>query len=263
MRSWRKVPLFLVAITLLLSSIIFAVNQKSQNSKNTSTPEISNYAHYAQTSEYQTTQNIKASEDDSDQVTENQNHSNFPQQEFDIASDMTSGPPLGTEVITRNNSNYVGQDLQGSVTIVADGEALNLTAEVQIPDNNYFTAVEEGMLPPRRIDAIALVDENAPTIIMYNGAMAVFTQAEGTGWELGSSDTIRISYNCYPTESGTSQPFLIGYIKDGICYGGDVYKESSGTWEFECDSDGGVYNFYFLSAASEYLSFQSITIEVV
>ena len=175
---------------------------------------------------------------------------------------MTSGPPLGTEVITRNNSNYVGQDLQGSVTIVADGEALNLTAEVQIPDNNYFTAVEEGMFPPRRIDAIALVDENAPSIIMYNGAMAVFTQAEGTGWELGSSDTIRISYNCYPTESGTSQPFLIGYIKDGICYGGDVYKESSGTWEFECDSDGGVYNFYFLSAASEYLSFQSITIEV-
>lgn len=271
MRSWKKAPLFLVVILLLFSTAIYAVNRHSPDSQISSSPEIpkdrqsksapeTNYD--VQTSDHQVTQN-EACEDSSEQLTRIQNKPDISQQNSDVVRDTSSGPPLGAEVITSNNSDYVGQDLEGSFIIVAEGETLDIPTNPEIPDNDYFTAVEEDMLPPHRVDAITVADENAPPIIMYNGAMAVFTQADGKGWELGNGDNIRISYNCYPTESGSLQPFLIGYIKDGICYEGVVYKQSSGTWEFEFDGDDDVYNFYFLSAAAEYLSFESITIEVV
>ena len=58
-----------------------------------------------------------------------------------------------------------------------------------------------------------------------------------------------------------SQDLIIGYVKDGIMYEGEVFDELSGKYSFSPD-EKGEYFFYLLSGSSDYLSLKSGNLEV-
>lgn len=61
--------------------------------------------------------------------------------------------------------------------------------------------------------------------------------------------------------STVSQDLIIGYVKDGIMYEGEVFDELSGKYSFSPD-EKGEYFFYLLSGSSDYLSLKSGNLEV-
>lgn len=63
------------------------------------------------------------------------------------------------------------------------------------------------------------------------------------------------------TIKSLSQDLIIGYVKDGIMYEGEVFDELSGKYSFSPD-EKGEYFFYLLSGSSDYLSLKSGNLEV-
>lgn len=59
----------------------------------------------------------------------------------------------------------------------------------------------------------------------------------------------------------TFKDLIIGYVKDGIMYEGEVFDELSGKYSFSPD-EKGEYFFYLLSGSSDYLSLKSGNLEV-
>lgn len=76
-----------------------------------------------------------------------------------------------------------------------------------------------------------------------------------------SSDNIVISFDKYKSDITVSQDLIIGYVKDGIMYEGEVFDELSGKYSFSPD-EKGEYFFYLLSGSSDYLSLKSGNLEV-
>ena len=83
----------------------------------------------------------------------------------------------------------------------------------------------------------------------------------GKGWELTDKDNIVISFDKYKSDITVSQDLIIGYVKDGIMYVGEVFDELSGKYSFSPD-EKGEYFFYLLSGSSDYLSLKSGNLEV-
>ena len=100
-----------------------------------------------------------------------------------------------------------------------------------------------------------------PEIILINNSLCVLTQDNGKGWELTDKDNIVISFDKYKSDITVSQDLIIGYVKDGIMYEGEVFDELSGKYSFSPDEKGG-YFFYLLSGSSDYLSLKSGNLEV-
>lgn len=80
-------------------------------------------------------------------------------------------------------------------------------------------------------------------------------------WELTDKDNIVISFDKYKSDITVSQDLIIGYVKDGIMYEGEVFDELSGKYSFSPD-EKGEYFFYLLSGSSDYLSLKSGNLEV-
>lgn len=78
---------------------------------------------------------------------------------------------------------------------------------------------------------------------------------------LYSKDNIVISFDKYKSDITVSQDLIIGYVKDGIMYEGEVFDELSGKYSFSPD-EKGEYFFYLLSGSSDYLSLKSGNLEV-
>ncbi len=100
-----------------------------------------------------------------------------------------------------------------------------------------------------------------PEIILINNSLCVLTQDNGKGWELTDKDNIVISFDKYKSDITVSQDLIIGYVKDGIMYEGEVFDELSGKYSFSPD-EKGEYFFYLLSGSSDYLSLKSGNLEV-
>ena len=75
------------------------------------------------------------------------------------------------------------------------------------------------------------------------------------------SGMIYISFDKYKSDITVSQDLIIGYVKDGIMYEGEVFDELSGKYSFSPD-EKGEYFFYLLSGSSDYLSLKSGNLEV-
>ena len=98
-------------------------------------------------------------------------------------------PPTGTQLITSENMEYVGQDLSGEVIVLSPDEAPPPTpVKIEIPENDYFDGIQGDMMPPLQIDAVTVEENTIPPIMMYNGAMALFTN--GSGWALRGGERI-------------------------------------------------------------------------
>jgi len=68
-------------------------------------------------------------------------------------------------------------------------------------------------------------------------------------------------FDKYKSDITVSQDLIIGYVKDGIMYEGEVFDELSGKYSFSPD-EKGEYFFYLLSGSSDYLSLKSGNLEV-
>lgn len=112
-------------------------------------------------------------------------------------------------------------------------------------------------IPTDKSDEIYII----PEIILINNSLCVFTQDNGKGWELTDKDNIVISFDKYKSDITVSQDLIIGYVKDGIMYEGEVFDELSGKYSFSPD-EKGEYFFYLLSGSSDYLSLKSGNLEV-
>lgn len=97
--------------------------------------------------------------------------------------------------------------------------------------------------------------------LLINNSLCVLTQDNGKGWELTDKDNIVISFDKYKSDITVSQDLIIGYVKDGIMYEGEVFDELSGKYSFSPD-EKGEYFFYLLSGSSDYLSLKSGNLEV-
>ena len=95
----------------------------------------------------------------------------------------------------------------------------------------------------------------------YNIYCVSYYKGNGKGWELTDKDNIVISFDKYKSDITVSQDLIIGYVKDGIMYEGEVFDELSGKYSFSPD-EKGEYFFYLLSGSSDYLSLKSGNLEV-
>lgn len=116
---------------------------------------------------------------------------------------------------------------------------------------------DPNMIPTDKSDEMYII----PEIILINNSLCVLTQDNGKGWELTDKDNIVISFDKYKSDITVSQDLIIGYVKDGIMYEGEVFDELSGKYSFSPD-EKGEYFFYLLSGSSDYLSLKSGNLEV-
>lgn len=71
--------------------------------------------------------------------------------------------------------------------------------------------------------------------------MCTYTR-QWKGWELTDKDNIVISFDKYKSDITVSQDLIIGYVKDGIMYEGEVFDELSGKYSFSPDEKGEYFS---------------------
>ena len=97
--------------------------------------------------------------------------------------------------------------------------------------------------------------------VLHPAAYEALSSVFHLTWELTDKDNIVISFDKYKSDITVSQDLIIGYVKDGIMYEGEVFDELSGKYSFSPD-EKGEYFFYLLSGSSDYLSLKSGNLEV-
>lgn len=176
--------------------------------------------------------------------------------------DGTLGP-IGAQLITESNRSYVGKECVGVAIIIEKDEMQAAPIpEIKIPENQFFNEMELPMLPPSHVSVFSVDESTIPEIIMDNGSLALFVQDEETGWSCEAGDVVEIRSERYESEVSDQQTFMIGHIKDGICYEGGVFSDLSNVYQFQA-SEPGEYHFYIRSLTSDYLSFKEGSIQVI
>lgn len=171
---------------------------------------------------------------------------------------MCDDVPSGAVLVSEENSRYIGSEATGSAVIIPYGSTDKPDIAVdemwKIPVNDIFTKMHTSeMVPPFSVSIFELKNEGIPEIIMTNGAMAIMTNVGQAGWMCKNGDVISGSLERYPTNTKSTQPSVVGYIRDGICYDGNVFDDLSGVFEM-VTSEEGEYYVYIMSLASDYLT---------
>ena len=162
---------------------------------------------------------------------------------------------LTSALIDDSNRHLIGTETNDrSYIILKDGVYTNEKGKVVDIEELAKSSSE---FPTDKSDEMYII----PEIILINNSLCVLTQDNGKGWELTDKDNIVISFDKYKSDITVSQDLIIGYVKDGIMYEGEVFDELSGKYSFSPD-EKGEYFFYLLSGSSDYLSLKSGNLEV-
>lgn len=101
-----------------------------------------------------------------------------------------------------------------------------------------------------------------PRLILVNNSVCILTGNDGKGWDLNEGESITVEISKESAKRSLKQNLLVGYIQDGTLKDGKSIKENSGSYTVKADA-AGTYYIYLLSASSDYLTVNSLSIEVV
>lgn len=172
---------------------------------------------------------------------------------------------FGVELVTNENKDLIGKKIiDRSVPEVLSDENTSgsneITDEAVIPENHVIDRfANDDFLLPFSISEIEVIHGVTPEIILTNGSMAVFYQNNYEGWNCKPGDTLTFSFEKYESEATHAQTLLIGYIRDGIVYEGEIFKEINGCYKLQIREEGE-YHLYVISATSDYLTLKQGTI---
>lgn len=107
-----------------------------------------------------------------------------------------------------------------------------------------------------------LMKEGIPELIMTNNSVCLVTKENGEGWDLKSGARIKISFEKYSSEVVEDQVLMIGYVRNGIMYEGEIFREMNGTCELTVQGNGICYP-YLVSFSSDYLSLKKSELEMI
>jgi hypothetical protein len=164
---------------------------------------------------------------------------------------------IGTEIISSNYIIY-----KNGTYINAEGEVIDLDklrkAQEGIPENRIIKEVQIDDYSPSSIIEV-IVDKagknsySTPEIILINNSACIFTKEDGSGWNLEEGDTLEYHFEKYKSRVVDRQNLLIGYVKDGVMYPGESFRQLSDSYVLKAE-DKGEYFIYLLSASSDYLT---------
>ena len=160
------------------------------------------------------------------------------------------------------NKNNNKMDLLGNAPVPQALMALGIPIMIGMLINALYNLVDAyfiGGLGESQMGAISIAFPLGQVVVglglMFgNGAASYLSRLLGRG-------DIVISFDKYKSDITVSQDLIIGYVKDGIMYEGEVFDELSGKYSFSPD-EKGEYFFYLLSGSSDYLSLKSGNLEV-
>lgn len=101
-----------------------------------------------------------------------------------------------------------------------------------------------------------------PPIILVNNSPCILTDDNGEGWYLDEGDTINVEITEDKIVGLRKQNMIIGCIQDGVLKSGVQLKEISDGYKLTA-KDSGTYYIYLLSASSDYLTLEGISVNVV
>ncbi len=182
------------------------------------------------------------------------------------------------EKIDESNKHLVGSEATGPHILYDNGvyynennEVIDINAALQsssvIPDNRIVESIDiPDFYPPAIVEFLTQNENNgyaSPDIIMHNAVVCVLTQGDGNarGWNLEKGDKLTYSFEKYDSEVLSYQTLGIGYIKDGVMYPWDYYKEQSGIYTQEI-KEAGEYYIYLINLSSDYLSIKEGMISI-
>lgn len=172
-------------------------------------------------------------------------------------------------LITDENRDTIGLEEYGGYEIVEhDSGCLKWTdgggkEKFPIPDNDIVFSTEDDTVFPG--SSITEVETNAgmtPEFIGENGAVVIFTQENGEGWDCKPGTKMTWTFEKYSNQKNTNQAIAIGYIKDGVMYKPQVYQDAlKGEYEVKIQESGTIY-VYAMCMASDPIAVKAGTIEI-
>ena len=172
---------------------------------------------------------------------------------------------FGAEKVTSENANLIGKevvdDSTPSVSSGRQNEKANVDVDILSESKVAQEFADDKIVEPLSITDFEVTDNITPEIIMTNGSMAVFYQGDYSGWNCTYEDVLCFDFERYDSEVIEDQTIVIGYIKDGIVYEGEQFKGKSGRYILNVAEDG-IYNFYVISATSDYMTLKQGTVSV-
>lgn len=172
---------------------------------------------------------------------------------------------FGVELITDENKDLIGTEINDTLqpetyhgTNLNEANTYENIVEVSRVINSVSS---DDILLPTSVSEFEVKESCIPEIIMTNGSMAVFYQNDYEGWECRAGDILTFSFEKYESEITEEQTLVVGYIKDGILYEGAPFKVIEGKYEMLIE-EPGIYNFYVVSATSDYLALKQGKISV-
>lgn len=164
---------------------------------------------------------------------------------------------IGTEIVVNNYIIYKNGTYINEKGEVIDLDKLRKDQE-GIPENRIIKEVEKANETPSSIVEVIVNKAgnnsySTPEIILINNSACILTKEDGSGWKLGKGDTLEYDFEKYKSNIVAQQNLIIGYIKDGVMYQGENFKELSDNYVLKVQ-DKGEYYIYLLSASSDYLT---------
>ena len=101
-----------------------------------------------------------------------------------------------------------------------------------------------------------------PPTILVNNSICILTDETGEGWYLDKGDTVNVEITEDNIVGQRKQNMIIGCIQDGVLKPGVQLKDISDGYKLTANVSG-IYYIYLLSASSDYLTLESISVRVV
>lgn len=193
----------------------------------------------------------------------------FTNQKTELESDT-----LQIELITGNNRHKIGKEIlsQAAPEVSNENDFYPLSvdglescvADIEIPENPFYTSIASSLCHPgNSVQEIVTHDNMVPEIIIPNGAVGVFSKGDLSGWSCNAGCILSWSFEKYPMDSGIAQTLGVGYIKDGIMYEMEAFKESlDGTYHLSVQEDG-IYHIYVIGLSSDPISLKGSDIQMM
>lgn len=144
------------------------------------------------------------------------------------------------EPITEENRDLAGQRAVGTAQ-VEDGEPA--VGSFTPPESEIIT--DFGDYEPLWLTEVAVSGNETPELIGGNGAMCLFTQESGSGWDLREGESLSWSFEVYPYNKLSYPSLWVGYVFNGaVCGMEKVSTSEGGSFVLTAPADGEYYLCY-------------------
>ena len=194
----------------------------------------------------------------------------FAAYQYDLSRD-------GAALITDENRDLIGKDACLTWTVYdKDGNYVRGTPPAPEPtfqdifgDSKIITSAADPDVLPHSVAWFQAEERNVcevtPEVIFENGAMIVFTKADGSGWHLSEGDTLIFETETYPLdrEPDKAQHVASCYVLDHTLMNNEIVPVTGPNLKYELTAEKtGEYYICFIGASSESISLKEGMIHI-